>query len=184
MKKIFPLIAVLLVICAGMALAIRFAGGNGGRKEAHTQRPGEFANGQPYLTFKTTDFEVNYPNWPNIDRGQTAKTDNIQVAVANAGCNFIIKVSAVAPNTTLEASAEKVINAAGNSLKINKKEIKGNKGYLDGDVTMGGVTLKNVSLEFKTGNNIYGMAFVAEKNSFSRACEPLVNEVDKSVKVN
>lgn len=184
MKKKLSLLVVLLVILAGIILAARYISGNSGIKEVHSQRPGEFANGQPYLTFKTNDFEVKYPNWPNIDKSKLAAIDNIQVAVANEGCNFIIKESVVSPNTTLEVYAEKAINASGNNLKINKKEINGNKGYLDADVTMGNVTLRNVSLDFKTGNDIYGIAFVAEKNSFSKACEPLVDEVNKSVIVN
>lgn len=208
------LILVLLVVFAGVVLAVRFLiggnedtwicvneqwvrhghpknpppqnrCGNGGIKEAaRGQRPGEFSNGQQYLTFKTNDFEVKYPNWPNIDTNKTPGTDKFRVAVANEGCNFIIKVSIVPPNTTLKAYAEKVISDSGTSIKINKKEINGDRAYLDGDVIMGGVTLKNVSLEFKTNNNIYGLAFVAEKNKFSQVCEPLVNEVNNSVKVN
>jgi len=208
------LIAAILFILAGTALVVRFIFGgpedswicvndqwvkhgnprnpapqsgcraNTPKTNAQNPRPGEFSNGQLYSTFKTENFEIKYPNWPNIDKSKVAGADAIKVAVANAGCNFIIKETTVAPDTTLSAYVDQAINGAGSSIKMNKKEITGDRGYLDGDVTMSGVTMKNVSLEFKTGNNIYGIAFVAEKNNFSAACEPLVNEVSESAIVS
>lgn len=159
--------------------------GNGGiKEEARGERPGEFSNGQIYLTFKTDNFEMKYPNWPRIDMSKAAGTNNIEVAVSNAGCNFIVKNTVVAPDATLKAYIEEAIRSSGTNIKMNKQEIIGDRATFDADIMSGEITIKQVSSSFKIGNSIYSAAFIAEAKNFSESCGPIVNDAIESVKIS
>jgi len=138
---------------------------------------------QKYAIFKTDNFEIKYPDWPNIDQGE-APDSKIKIAVADGGCNLIIKEDALPENVTLKDHVEKVIGDLGGAVKISQKIFQTNTAYLDGEITVGSAALRNVSYSYLAKNNIfYGIAFVAEKNSFDKACQPFIKEVTESALV-
>ena len=144
--------------------------GCGEKKEA---KPGEFPNGQKYETYKADDFKIKYPYWPNIDKKNLLEPQNIKLAVTNAGCNFVINVVSLPDNTNFEDYTEKLFQEqiAKFKSRIITKDIKDNTTYIDGEITMGNVTLKSVSYGYFTSNRqSYGIAFIAQKSQFNTAC--------------
>jgi hypothetical protein len=182
-KKLFLSLIFLVIILVSVIIAAIFLTNN--KKEAtHSSRPGEFSNTQPYTTYKDDHFEINYPNWPNIDKSQLPNADLVKVAVSNQGCSFFLKRTNLPAMSTLQSYTDKVIKDFGGSLKVNKREVTGNKAYLDAEITMAkDVVMKNISNVYQVGNTLYSMAFVSEKSAFPNVCGQLVDEVVKSVQV-
>ena len=184
-KVIYIIIAALVLIVIGGGLFFFFSN-KGPQKEAQSQRPGEFSNGQRYATFKIDDFEVKYPNWPNIDRSKIAEADEYKVAVANEGCNFIIKVASVPQNTSFREYEENLFQEQIKQfpVKILIKDIKDTTAYFEGEVSMGNTIVKNVSYSYFTSKRqSVSWAFVAQNDQFDRVCRPIIDEVVRSVKV-
>jgi hypothetical protein len=184
-KVIYIIITVLVLIVIGGGLFFFFSN-KGPQKEAQGQRPGEFSNGQQYATFKTDDFEVKYPNWPNIDRSKIAEADKYKVAVSNEGCNFIIKVASVPQNTSFREYEENLLQEQMKQfpVKILIKDIKDTTAYFEGEVSIGNTIVKNVSYSYFTSKRqSVGFAFVAQNDQFNRVCRPIIDEVVRSVKV-
>lgn len=157
------------------------------KKENDTNevKPGEFANGQKYEIYKTDDFEIKYPYWPNIDKKNLLEPENVKLAVVNAGCNFIVNVVSVPANTNFKDYTEKLAQEeiAKTKGKIITQNIKDDTAHFVGEITMGNVTLRSVSYGYLTSKRqSYDIAFIAEKNQFETACQPFIDEVVESVK--
>jgi hypothetical protein len=142
--------------------------------------------GQKYQIYKAEDFEIKYPDWPNIDKKNLLKPENIKLAVTNGSCNFLINVISVPADTNFKNYTEKLAEEeiTKTNAKIIVKDIKDNTAYFVGEVTMGNITLHSVSYGYFTTKRLsYGVAFIAEKSQFNAACQPIVEEVVKSVRV-
>ncbi|MFA5829950.1 MAG: hypothetical protein WC843_05695 [Candidatus Gracilibacteria bacterium] len=180
MKKI--LLPLLLIVF------IQTGCGNGGiKEEAHTQRPGEFKNGQLYATFKIDNFQMNYPNWPNFDTSKAADADKYKLAVANEGCSFIIKVSPVPSNISFKDYAENALQE-GTKLyptKILIKDVKDTFAHFEGEISMSNVIMKSVTYAYFTGKKeSVSVGLVARKDQFDQGCTPIMDEAISSVKVD
>lgn len=167
-------ILVLVIIVVGIVFAVRSANKNDGSKNDE----------QKYLTFKTANFEIKYPAWQNLDFSKSPDADKIKVAVTSPDCAVIIKESVVNPDVTLESYIEETIASTVQELQVNKKEIVGDRAIVDVDIAFGEEKVRNISLDFKVGNNIYGLALVGEKSQFAQICEPFMNEIRESAKVS
>lgn len=155
------------------------------RRKKETQS-GEFSNGQRYEVWKTDDFEIKYPSWPNIDKKNLLEPQNIKLALANDGCNFVISAIPIPANTSFKEFTEKRFQeqTAKFISKIITKDIKENTAYIDGELSMGNTTLKSVSHGYFTSSRqSYSIGFIAEKSQFETACQPIIDDVIESVKI-
>ncbi|MDD5341148.1 MAG: hypothetical protein PHC97_01790 [Patescibacteria group bacterium] len=135
-----------------------------------------------YKILKTTDFEVKYPNWQNIDVSTIPDAKYVKVAVSNQRCVLIIKGTPLPANTSYKDYIEGIIKQSGAALKINSQQINSASAYLDGDVTSGQTILRNISYSYLAKSNVvYGLAFVSEKSVFENYCRETIENVINSV---
>lgn len=148
-------------------------------------RPGEFGNGQPYAVYATDDFEVRYPNWPNIDRSQLPEPERTKVAVSNEGCTFMINAAPLPEGMTFKEYMEKRLQEQTSKVKaeVTVKTIGETNAHLEAEVNLGTVTVRSATYAFVTSNRqYYGIGFAAPKTPFDRVCQPLIQEVIESVR--
>lgn len=185
MKKI-PLILPILIILIALGTGSVFFFLNTKKDPQPQMSPlqKEFSNGQPYATFQTDRFEVNYPDWPKIDLDETPDADKLKVAVSNEGCNVFVKEKDLPEGMTLESYTEKVIKDFGDEIAVNVSEVKDGRASLDADIGMGnGAIVQNVSRVYQVGNTLYSVAFISGKVIFADVCGPIVEEVIASVRI-
>lgn len=162
-------------------------GSNEPQDAAYTPRPGEFQNGQRYATFATDDFSVNYPDWPRFDTSAAPDADAYKLAVANAGCSFIIKVASVPEDVSFKDYIQSVVRETSSQYPITmlSQDIGDASAHFEGEVTMGDAVVKNVTYSYLTGTRqSVGIGFVSARDQFDEACQPIVGEVVESVVVN
>src|SRR3972149_2477992 len=108
--------------------------------------------GEKYEVYKTNDFEVKYPYWPNIDPKNILEPNKTKLAVSNAGCNIVITLVSVPTNTSYKTYTEKLANdeIAKTKSKIITKDIKDNTAHFEGEVQMGNITLHSISYSYMT----------------------------------
>jgi hypothetical protein len=185
MKKIILIISLVLIfILSGVVMYVLVF--NKESSAPPTTLKQEFSNGQPYAVYKENGFTMFYPAWTRLNFDTTApEADKIKVAVSNIqGCTFFLKIKDLPEDQTLQAYTDQVIKNMGDRLSVSSNEVKEQEAFLDGEVkTEGDVTMRNISHVYKKGKTIYSLAFVAEKNAFANACQPVVDEVVKSVKL-
>lgn len=186
MKKPIVIFSVIVLFGIVGATAYLFLTKKIGQKEEVAVSKQQFSNGDGYIFFESGVFSMNYPNWTKINYDTSAPdADKIKIAVSNnAGCNFFLKVKELPENESLQIYTDRVIEGMGDRLKILGNEVKEDRAFLDGEISVAeDVFMRNVSHVFKSGNVIYSAAFVAEKNIFTNACQPILNESVESVKL-
>jgi|GEM_PF-4287823 len=196
MKKNIVLMVLLFLFLAfaGFA-AFQYVGGKKGNdvpqkkdvsekaEPPQQSRADAFSNGQIYKVFVVDNFEVKYPDWPNIDLKNVPDAGKIKVAVTDQNCVFMVKIADIPAGTTFKANTEKLL--ADQAEKISKtliREVGDRQAHFEGEVIAGKAKMKNVSYTYLvSGNQSAGIAFAANVDNFDGACQPIIDEVIASV---
>jgi len=188
MKKI--LLAALVIFLLGVAGYFAygfFSAPQDAPETVRTPRPGEFSNGQLYATYTTEDFEVKYPNWPNVDRTRLPESERMKVVVSNDGCTFMITSATLPSGVTFQEYTESRIREQTGTanIRLTVKDIGEKSAHLEAEATVGTASVKSVTYAFSTSaGQYYGIAFAASSELFDRVCRPLVPDVLESVRVH
>lgn len=190
-KNIIIVVLVVVIFAIGGYFIFMKQGSAPIVSQSENKRPGEFSNGQRYQIYQTNNFEVKYPYWPNVDKKNILEPENIKLAVANEGCNFLISSISIPKGTTFKDYINQRLQESNNKydkygIKITKitKDIKDTSAYIESEFVVNNVAVKSVSYGYFTSQGVsYGIAFIAEKNNFDKVCQPLIKEVIESVKI-
>jgi len=142
--------------------------------------------GQKYRIYQAQDFEIKYPNWPDVEKRNILEPEKTKLAVVNKGCNFVINITAIPASTTFKEYTEKLVQEqiAKTKGKIITQDIQDKVAYFEGEIPIGNTTLHSVSYGYMTSlRQSYGIGFIAPKSTFETVCRPIISEVVKSVKV-
>jgi len=147
----------------------------------------EFSNGQPYLIYKDENFEIKYPNWPNINPANIASPATMKVAVINAGCSFAVNSSLLPADMNFYDYTRELVKRQAVQYKFTliEQNIGATKAYFIVEIPAGADVVKNVSYAYLSKNQkqTYGVAFAANKDIYDTACQPVVDEVIASIKL-
>ncbi len=150
-----------------------------------TKAAGKFGNGEPFATYETSDFSVHYPDWMDVKKSSASGTADGQIFVSKNGCNVIVKPMSLRAGTSYRSYVQKTLDQANAyNPTYQKKEITDTTAVIDAEIPLADATLRNVAYNYLSKKGIsYGIAFVAEKKTFDAACQPYLDEVQKSVTV-
>lgn len=149
----------------------------------------EFGNGERCEVYRTDDFKIKYPHWPNIDASRVLEPERTKIAVSNDGCNVVITADRLSDGETLEAYVEqKIAERQASSIapiEILDRELRDTSARVDAFVTMGDTVLRSISYEYLSGaGNVYGVGFVAERDAYKDVCRPYVEEMLDSMTIS
>lgn len=149
-------------------------------------KPEEFSNGQPSLHFSDTDFEMDYPNWPNIDTSALPNPEKTKVAVSNEGCTFLLNVAPLPERAAFKDYVEQQLQdqTKNSVIRITAKDIGEKTAHVRAEIHTGNILILSETYEFLTSKSRYfGVGLVASPEVFNRVCAPLMREMVGSVVV-
>jgi hypothetical protein len=146
----------------------------------------ELTSGQKYRTFSEAGFEVNYPDWPNINQKYLLEQENVRLAVSDNNCNFIITTQAIPQGNTFKDYTNKLVGeqAGAYKNKITRNEIEDDIAYVEGQTEMNGITLRTASFSYLVGSSLsYTVGFISQDSMFDKVCEPFISDIVGSITI-
>lgn len=141
---------------------------------------------QKTAVYKASDFEITYPVWSNISKENLIDPTATRIAVANAGCNFLVTARSIPKDQIFKTYAGKMIDdeIQSNNVKVVKKEVKNDSSFVESSFSIEKAPMYSTSNGYFTSSRqFYNVIFVSSKELFEKSCRPLIKSTIDSVKV-